>query len=115
MKVEIIYDADCPNVEKVREVLKEAFVRVGIPPSWSEWVRNEPGAPLYARQFGSPTILVNGRDVVGTNPSQEQHWCRLYVQPGGGFEGAPSVWDVLEALQRASASDPVMNQQPGAS
>jgi hypothetical protein len=63
MKVEFIYDPDCPNVAEARAHLLRAFAEAGISPRWVEWSRDSAEAPVYARAFGSPTLLVNGHDV----------------------------------------------------
>ena len=63
MRVELIYDLGCPNVESARSMLIKAFTRTGQSARWREWDRNAADCPDYARGFGSPTILVNGRDI----------------------------------------------------
>ena len=65
MKVELIYDADCPNVLATRSLLIEAFTKTGTSARWREWERNTVGTPAHAKQYGSPTILVDGQDVGG--------------------------------------------------
>ncbi len=105
MRIELVYDSDCPNVGKARATLLEAFARLGIQPSSIEWERSAPEAPSYVRRFGSPTILVNGQDVAGANPDREQDSCRLYGHEDGRFGGAPSTSEVVGALQRALHTD----------
>ncbi len=105
MRIELVYDRDCPNVGKARATLLAAFAGTGIRPSWIEWERNAPEAPSYVRSFGSPTILVNGQDAVGANPHQQQDSCRLYSHEDGRFGGAPSTLEVVRALQRALHTD----------
>ena len=101
MRVELIWSADCPNVETARTRLRRALDRVGAPASWEEWDRDDPGAPDYVRQYGSPTILVDGRDVGG----EEAHptgadCCRVYAdEEAGGFDVAPSVGALVAALE----------------
>ncbi len=68
MKVDLIYDADCPNVAAARSQLLAAFARAGRAARWSEWDRGRPDSPGYVRGYGSPTILVDGRDVAGAEP-----------------------------------------------
>ena len=60
--VELIYDQTCPNVDKARHVLGEAFARVGIASSWAEWDRASPESPEHARRYGSPTICVTANE-----------------------------------------------------
>lgn len=97
MLVELIYDTDCPNVEASREALREAFRIAGLQPAWTEWDRTAPDGPAYAQRYGSPTILVNGRDIAGA-PGNEESCCRLYNNGGRGLEGVPSAERIAEAL-----------------
>lgn len=112
-RVELIYDADCPNVHLARKALLEGFSLANLTPSWTEWDRDLPGSPLYARDYGSPTILVDGRDVAGARPGKGEACCRLYGVGPEAFAGAPAAGVVAEALRRsdgpsASATRPVL-------
>jgi mercuric ion transport protein len=91
MKVELIYDADCPNVSETRANLLQAFAAVRLKAKWTEWERSSPSSPAYAANFGSPTILVDGLDVAGDNPSEHISCCRLYASVEGRYSGVPSV------------------------
>lgn len=99
--VELIYDADCPNVKDARAQLLRAFVDTGLQPRWQEWGRDAPESPSYTRAYGSPTILVNGRDVAGATPSDGIACCRLYMEDNGRFRGVPSVEVITLALLQA--------------
>ena len=79
MKVEFIYDPDCPNVAEARAQLLRAFTETGISPRWAEWSRDSAEAPAYARGFGSPTLLVNGHDVAEQTSAHGNACCRLYA------------------------------------
>ena len=91
--VDLIYDIDCPNVEAARSNLRRAFADVSLAPSWVEHEIGNPASPERVRGHGSPTILVNGRDVAGTAPSAEAS-CRIYTTGGG----APPVELIAAAL-----------------
>lgn len=69
MSVEFIYDRDCPNVAAARANLMRAFGQSRVPAKWSEWERSSPDTREHARGFGSPAILVNGRDIAGLSPN----------------------------------------------
>ena len=103
-KVELITDRDCPNVEATREQLRQAFVAVGEPPAWDEWDRAADDAPLYARSYGSPTVLVDGRDVVGGETESDANCCRVYQGADGRLQGIPSVEEIVHALKGANGS-----------
>lgn len=98
-RVELIYDTGCPNVQRARKALLEGFSLAGLQPSWMEWDLKSPDSPAYVRGCGSPTILVDGRDVAGVAPSNGESSCRLYRSGSGAFAGAPSVEQVAEALR----------------
>jgi len=104
MNVELIYDAQCPNVEAARSRLREAFRAAGLPVSWQEWDRNDPGSPDRVRRFGSPTILVNGLDVALASPG-EANSCRIYAQADGGFAGVPPVETIVAVLRKTGVAE----------
>lgn len=99
-KIELIYCPDCPHVNLARERLSEALTQaVGdVVTQWQEWDSTDPEAPDYVRGFGSPTILINGQDVVPEEGHQEALSCRVYRGPQGKPSGAPSVETILGSL-----------------
>jgi hypothetical protein len=101
MKVELIYDKDCPNVGKARAELMRAFSQAGVPAKWVEWDRGDPSSPPYVRAYGSPTVLVDGKDVAGAPPAGGA-CCRLYGDSKGGLGGAPPA-ELIAAALRVSA------------
>jgi len=98
--VDFIYDDDCPNVDAARANLKAACVARGLSASWAEHRIGDPAVPDRARGFGSPTILVDGRDVAGARPEAE-HCCRVYSTGGG----VPSVELIAAALEKATQGE----------
>ncbi len=97
--VELVYDADCPNIEAARKALREAFTEAQLDPEWTEWDRKTASAPPHVRHYGSPTILVNGRDVAGGARGQNgADCCRLYRDASGAFRGAPDKERIVAAL-----------------
>ena len=106
MKVELIYDADCPNVATARSLLIKAFTRAGVSARWREWERSAPESPEYARRYGSPTILVDGRDTTGGAPGAENAACRIYNDGDGKLSRTPPLDAVCLALLGASTSKP---------
>ena len=110
MKVEFIYDADCPNVAEARAQLLRAFTETGISPRWVEWSHDSAEAPVYARAFGSPTLLVNGHDVEEQTSAHGNACCRLYTDPSGTLRGAPSVERIVAALNAHQWAGPIRRQ-----
>ncbi len=108
MLIELIYDPDCPNVPEARTQLLRAFAETGISPRWVEWRLDSAETPAYARAFGSPTLLVNGQDVVEQTSTFGNACCRLYADPSGTLQGAPSLERIVAALRacRLSAFEP---------
>ncbi|MBI1215482.1 MAG: hypothetical protein GC185_06665 [Alphaproteobacteria bacterium] len=92
MKTELIYFEGCPNAAFARENLRKAL-DAGDGAEWTEWEQSDENAPDYVRQYGSPTILVDGKDIAG-GPSDccAAHSCRLYEG------GVPSVDMIRKAL-----------------
>lgn len=105
MNVEFIYDASCPNAARARSLLLRAFARTGVSARWKEWERGAPDAPPYVRRYGSPTLLVNGRDVAGLPSSSGSSACRLYPGEDGALQGVPSLELVCAALLGGAAGD----------
>ncbi|NIR97386.1 MAG: hypothetical protein GWO39_04350 [Gammaproteobacteria bacterium] len=103
MEVELVCDGDCPNIEAARVNLLHAFREAGVTPHWREWERNKPETPAHARGFGSPTILVNGRDVSGAAGDDGDAACRVYADGSGTYSGAPPIHDIVRALESAQA------------
>jgi mercuric ion transport protein len=100
--VELIYDHTCPHVGVARDRLRAALVDAELPAVWQEWERSARGVPRYVRQWASPTILVNGRDVAALDvqpPALDGGaGCRVYQDAAGRLEGAPAVSMIVAAL-----------------
>ena len=105
-RVELIYDADCPNVAPARSLLIKAFTRTGVSARWREWERGAPDSPDYAGQYGSPTILVDGKDVAGAAPVAGAGACRVYANGEGILSRTPPLDAVCSALLSAPAGKP---------
>ncbi len=103
-RVELIYDSDCPNAAEARSLLKHAFGLLSLPAQWTEWDRQKPDAPPYARRYGSPTILVDSRDVVGVDAQESADSCRLYVHDEG-FRGVPPLDRITAAISKTNSTD----------
>lgn len=91
-RIELIYVSGCPNVATARDNLRRALIASGRLPIWDEWEQTDPEAPPHVRRFGSPTVLVSGRDVTGAGPTTTGAACRA--------DGAPSVQLIRSALDR---------------
>ena len=102
MNVELIYDADCPNAADTRSMLIKAFTTTGVSARWKEFERSSPDAPDHARCYGSPTILIDGKDVAGAAPSPRTRACRVYSDGGGKLSRIPPLEVICSALLGAT-------------
>jgi len=103
MNVELIFDADCPNVAATRSLLIKAFTQTGVSARWQEWERGSPESPDRVRDFGSPTILVDGKDIAGISPAAGTRACRVYSDGGGILRAAPPLDLICAALLKDGA------------
>jgi len=90
-KIELIYFDGCPNASIARDRVRQALRAAGAGAEFAEWEQNDPAAPPYAREYGSPTVLVDGRDVTGLGPGVAASACRA--------DGAPAVETIRQALR----------------
>lgn len=106
LRVELIYNSDCPNVPRARENLLRAFDRAGLAPCWQEWDRADTTAPAYTGAYGSPTVLVEGIDVSDVTAA-DAACCRIYTNDQGAKQGVPPVSLIVSALRdKSSAGKP---------
>lgn len=106
-RVELVYDTVCPNVQGARKALLEGFSLVGLQPSWTEWDPKSPESPTYVRRYGSPTILVDGRDIAGVAPGTGDSSCRLYRSGSGSLQGVPTGEQIAQALRADGGQPPI--------
>ncbi len=103
LHVELVYDPGCPNVDRARSMLTRALQEVGAPAVWTEWSSGDPTCPEIHRGYGSPTVLVNGKDVApGPHPWARREEaggprCRVY-RDGTRVVGAPPLGHIVSAL-----------------
>jgi mercuric ion transport protein len=98
--VDFLFDTDCPNVPAARAQLVAAFAAIGAPPKWVEWDLSDPMTPEELRGWGSPTILVDGRDISGAARQSGARGCRIY-SGAQGLSGVPSLELLVQALRAA--------------
>ena len=102
VRVQLITFSGCPSASPTRSLLGRVIADAGIVAIIEEVDTLSPDAPASLREWGSPTILLNGEDVGGerkpTGPS-----CRLYRGEDGRTYGVPSMSILSAALKRAIA------------
>jgi mercuric ion transport protein len=94
--VELIYFTGCPYVNAAREALCTALSAAGLPLVWQEWDQTAPAVPAHVQGFGSPTVLIDGRDVTGVGAATS-------AGPACCAGGAPGSEIILAVLASALA------------
>lgn len=90
-QIRLLYFKDCPHVEQAREHLREALSRAGLAHRWDETDTRSSDCPERWKGFPSPTVLVDGADIVSGSRAQ----------PGSGscrMDGAPTSKQIGAAL-----------------
>lgn len=114
------YFDGCPHAGTTLENLLGVLDELGIPESVVERIRVEDAAHAEACRFqGSPTILVDGVDLVtGEVPFGFHYACRMYSFEGGPSGSVPR--DLIRArlaerggLRPARSSSPVQQDREG--
>ena len=93
--VTLLYFDGCPSWQTTDQRLRDLAEQLGFPIT-REKVENQ--AAAEARSFrGSPTILVDGRDVFATGDEPVGLSCRIYQTPDGPA-GSPTIGQLREVL-----------------
>ena len=90
-KIELIFFEGCPNVDPARDNLRAALQSAGMDATWTEWDLGSDSTPAHCGSHGSPTVLIDGRDVTGDTTGTAGMACRA--------DGAPSTALILEHLR----------------
>lgn len=91
--IELVFFEGCPNADAARENLSRALTDAGWPDEWKEWDLEDEATPADRRGYGSPTVLVDGQDVLDGPSAAGGRSCRA--------EGAPTVEAVRKRLEAA--------------
>jgi len=112
--IELVYEKTCPNTKASRTQLLQAFNQLGLDPIWTEWEVTEEDTPEHIHGYGSPTILVNGKDVAGEQAAKEEiateeidrndMCCRIYANSDADNNGVPTVDDIVMAIKATQSS-----------
>jgi len=95
--VDLLFVPDCPNVAIARQRIVDAMVAAGVRGEVREREITDADEAAVAGMNGSPTILVNGRDVAG-GEAVGSFSCRLY-RTATGSDAAPTLNQIVEALR----------------
>jgi hypothetical protein len=103
--IELLWWEGCPSTDRALEAVREALTNVGLPgvDVRMREIRTDDDAQA-ATFVGSPTILIDGRDLV---PAADDETiglsCRVYRRRDGRISPIPDPDDLREALLRAAA------------
>jgi hypothetical protein len=105
VRVEVLYVADCPSHPAAVQLVRDVLVSEGVTVEISEVLVADNHAAKALSFRGSPTIRVNGRDVVNESaPSSDcAVSCRLY--PGSEQIGVPAVEWIRQAVADAREAE----------
>lgn len=104
MELTVLTVPGCPNAAALEERLAAALAGYPDAVVRRRQVADEQEA-AETGMAGSPTLLINGTDPFAVPGQAPALSCRLYRDAAGQLAGAPSVEDLLRALEQANADD----------
>ncbi|WP_153505097.1 hypothetical protein [Cumulibacter manganitolerans] len=106
MKVQVLYIEECPNWQEVGALTKHAFETIGIDDVPIEYVAIRTEADAGAVPFaGSPTIVLEGKDLFPPDGHTRALACRVYPTEHG-LAGTPTQAQLEEAIRLRISSNP---------
>jgi proline dehydrogenase len=101
MRVELLATLDCPHVERADAIAREALANNGHTPLIERVYVSDLDTAAGLGFHGSPTLRIDGRDVVPPPQGEPFHLgCRLYVQPDGTLAGVIPAPTIAAAVAR---------------
>lgn len=101
MRIELLATSDCPHADRAEQILRQALTEDGHEPSVSRIYVDDIDDAAGLGFHGSPTIRIDGQDVVP--PPRDVPIgiaCRLYRQPGGGLDGVVPAEVITAYVER---------------
>jgi hypothetical protein len=105
MRVELLWWEGCPSHPAALEQLREVLREEGADPAAVELreVKSDEQA-REERFFGSPTIRIDGEDIVSPQEGEPMGLtCRVYRLRDGRFSPTPDSADLREAVRKVKA------------
>jgi hypothetical protein len=101
MKVEVLYVAECPSHSAAVKLVRDVLNSEGVAAEIRELLVTDEAMATDLAFSGSPTIRINGEDVVGESSKEKAFAlsCRLY--PGSAEIGLPPIETVRRAVVKA--------------
>ncbi len=102
--VELLFWDGCPSHPRALAELREELAVAGLDPQAVEVREVRSDADADRERFtGSPTIRIDGRDVVDPGGEPVLLTCRIYHRRDGRISPVPDPQDVRDALRDALA------------
>lgn len=115
MRVQVVYFDGCPSWQVAAERLQVALQTTGHDDIQIELVQVRSPAEAAAVFFaGSPTLLVDGRDLFPGAAPTTQLACRVYQTPQG-LSGSPSLEALVASLTGPAPAHPDERSEIGSS
>jgi hypothetical protein len=104
--VELLFWDGCPSHPRALADLRAALADTGLDPDGID-VREVLDDAAAAREAftGSPTIRIDGRDVVDPGGEPVMLACRIYHRRDGRISPVPDPDDLRDALRRATTTE----------
>ncbi|GAA1788347.1 thioredoxin family protein [Agromyces lapidis] len=98
MNIELLYIDDCPSWQEAGNRVNDALAAAGLDDTEITYRVLRTADHAAAVNFaGSPTILLDGKDLFPSNPRTSDLACRVYATPSG-LAGMPTTEQLVEAL-----------------
>ena len=104
MNVELLWWEGCPSTERALDAVREALTELGLADVHvgMREIRTDEDA-RDAGFYGSPTILIDGEDLVPAAADEQIGLsCRVYRRRDGRISPLPDPDDLREALRQAA-------------
>jgi proline dehydrogenase len=100
MRVELLATQECPHADRAEEILRRALAEDGHAGSVDRVYVGDLDHAAGLGFRGSPTIRIDGRDVVAADGLPINLGCRLYPQPDGTVDGVVPAETIEAELDR---------------
>lgn len=106
LRVELLATLDCPHAERAEGILRSALSEKGIEPRIDRVYVSDLDNAAGLGFHGSPTIRIDGRDVVPVPDNLPINLgCRLYRQPNGGLDGVVPSETIAAVVEHRRAAE----------
>jgi hypothetical protein len=101
VKVEILYVAECPSHPEAVKLVKDILAAQGVKAEIREILVRDEQTAGKLKFLGSPTIRINGHDVVADQRKSDSFALRCRLYPGSKQVGVPSEELIRRAVVKA--------------